>query len=107
MGKENFYLRLSYKNKTIRFQVSNPNDTLKVLMQRLREECKDVNGNPIFELPNVDKDGAVVEYFFGKKDENDNYIILHPTQGKTEQCLRDYNIKSGETLEVIMDPIAG
>ena len=44
---------------------------------------------------------------FGKKDENDNFIILNPKIGKTECCLRDYNVKSGDTLEVIMDPIAG
>ena len=75
-------------------------------MQNLRHST-DENGKAIFELPNVDKDGVVVEYFFGKKDENDNFIILNPKIGKTECCLRDYNVKSGDTVEVIMDPIAG
>ena len=106
MERDDFYLRVHYKNKTIRYKLIDPNATLNVLMQNLRHST-DETGKAIFDLPNVDKDGVVVEYFFGKKDENDNFIILNPKIGKTECCLRDYNVKSGDTLEVIMDPIAG
>jgi hypothetical protein len=106
MEQEEFYLRIHYKNKTIRYRLNDPNATLNVLMQNLRHSV-DAEGKAIFDLPNVDNDLIPVEYYFGKKDENDNNIILNPKIGKTECCLRDYNVKSGDTLEVIMDPIAG
>lgn len=48
------------------------------------------------------------EYFFGKKDEaTGRDIILQPKVGKTKKTLLDYNVKSGDTLEIISDPIAG
>ena len=34
-------------------------------------------------------------------------IILQPKVGKTKKTLLDYNVKAGDTLEVISDPIAG
>lgn len=103
---EEFYIKIHYKNKTVKFKLDDPNKNLGVLMDNLKKS-KDNNGLNHFELPNVDSDGVIVEYFFGKKDENGNDIILHPKIGKTEQCLRDYNVKNGDTLEVIMDPVAG
>ncbi|MDL2326855.1 hypothetical protein LJC67_07245, partial [Bacteroidales bacterium OttesenSCG-928-A14] len=88
------------------YKLDDPNKNLGLLMDNLKMS-RDKDGNPHFDLPNVDSDGVIVEYFFGKKDENGNDIILHPKIGKTEQCLRDYNVKTGETLDVIMDPVAG
>ena len=43
MERDDFYLRVHYKNKTIRYKLIDPNATLNVLMQNLRHST-DENG---------------------------------------------------------------
>lgn len=103
---EDFFLFLRYKNKTIKFKVTDPNTELEVLMNNLRKAV-DATGTRIFDLPEM-IDYVPTEYFFGKKDETTGRdIILQPKIGKTPKTLLDYNVKPGDTLEIISDPIAG
>ena len=103
---EDFFLFLRYKNKTIKFKVTDPNTDLEVLMTNLRKAV-DNTGTRIFDLPEM-TDYVPTEYFFGKKDETTGRdIILQPKIGKTKKTLLDYNVKPGDTLEIISDPIAG
>ncbi|MBR3710209.1 MAG: hypothetical protein IKM99_04525 [Bacteroidales bacterium] len=103
---EDFFLFLRYKNKTIKFKITDPNTDLEVLMNNLRKAV-DNTGTRIFDLPEM-IDYVPTEYFFGKKDEvTGRDIILQPKVGKTKKTLLDYNVKPGDTLEVISDPIAG
>lgn len=103
---EDFFLFLRYKNKTIKFKVNNPSTELEVLMSNLRKAV-DNTGTRIFDLPEM-IDYVPTEYFFGKKDETTGRdIILQPKVGKTPKTLLDYNVKAGDTLEIISDPIAG
>ena len=103
---EDFFLFLRYKNKTIKFKVTDPNTDLEVLMTNLRKAV-DNTGTRIFDLPEM-IDYVPTEYFFGKKDETTGRdIILQPKIGKTKKTLFDYNVKPGDTLEIISDPIAG
>ena len=75
-------------------------------MNNLRQAV-DNTGTRIFDLPEM-IDYVPTEYFFGKKDEaTGRDIILQPKVGKTKKTLLDYNVKSGDTLEIISDPIAG
>ena len=97
---EDFFLFLSYKGKTLKFRVSNPTDSLGLLMEKLKE-----SGH--FDMPAVDPSGAPITYFFGKSDATGKNIILNPKVGKTEQYLHDYNVVSGDTLLIISEPIAG
>ena len=103
---DDFFLFLRYKNKTIKFKVTDPNTELEVLMNNLRKAV-DATGTRIFDLPEM-IDYVPTEYFFGKKDETTGRdIILQPKIGKTPKTLLDYNVKPGDTLEIISDPIAG
>ena len=103
---EDFFLFLRYKNKTIKFKITDPSTDLEVLMSNLRKAV-DNTGARIFDLPEM-IDYVPTEYFFGKKDEvTGRDIILKPKVGKTAKTLLDYNVKAGDTLEVISDPIAG
>lgn len=103
---DDFFIFLRYKNKTIKFKVSDPNTPLETLMANLRQAA-DKMGAKIFEMPEM-VDYVPSEYFFGKKDEaTGRDIILQPRVGKTRKTLLDYNVKPGETLEIISDPIAG
>lgn len=103
---EDFFLFLRYKNKTIKFKVTDPNTELEILMNNLRKAV-DATGTRIFDLPEM-IDYVPTEYFFGKKDETTGRdIILQPKIGKTPKTLLDYNVKPGDTLEIISDPIAG
>ncbi|MGP1447537.1 MAG: hypothetical protein ACTTKO_08480 [Candidatus Limimorpha sp.] len=103
---EDFHLFLRYKNKTIKFKITDPTTGLEVLMNNLRQAV-DNTGTRIFDLPEM-IDYVPTEYFFGKKDEaTGRDIILQPKVGKTKKTLLDYNVKSGDTLEIISDPIAG
>ena len=52
-------------------------------------------------------DFSPTEYYFGKKDSEAGNIVLYPKEGKKLFYLQDYNIKNGDTLEIIPDPIAG
>jgi len=97
---EEFFLLLSYKGKTLKFKVSNPTDSLGLLMDKLK-------GTGVFDMPAVDPSGAPINYYFGKPDENGQAIILNPKVGKTEQYLHDYNVNSGDSLLIIYEPIAG
>lgn len=103
---EEFFLFLRYKNKTIKFKVTNPATELETLMNNLRKAV-DATGTRIFDLPEM-IDYVPTEYFFGKKDETTGRdIILQPKIGKSPKTLLDYNVKPGDTLEIISDPIAG
>ncbi len=95
-----------YKNKTIKFKINNPATESEVLMSNLRKAV-DNTGTRIFDLSEM-IDYVPTEYFFGKKDETtERDIILQPKVGKTNKTLLDYNVKAGDTLKVISDPIAG
>ena len=75
-------------------------------MNNLRQAV-DSTGERVFDMPEM-IDYVPSEYFFGKKDETTGRdIILQPKVGKTAKTLLDYNVKSGDTLEIISDPIAG
>ena len=103
---DDFFVFLRSKNKTIKFKVTDPNTDLETLMSNLRKAA-DNTGTRIFDMPEM-VDYVPSEYFFGKKDEaTGRDIILQPRVGRSKKSLLDYNVKPGETLEIISDPIAG
>ena len=103
---DDFFVFLRYKNKTIKFKVTDPNTELETLMSNLRKAA-DNTGTRIVDMPEM-VDYVPTEYFFGKKDEaTGRDIILQPRVGRSRKSLLDYNVKPGETLEIISDPIAG
>lgn len=95
-----FYMYLAYKSKTVKFKVLNPNDSLGLLMEKVKKL-------QMFDMPNVDPSGAPLNYWFGKTDANGKNILLKPRIGKTEMYLHDYGVKNGDTLAIIPEPIAG
>ncbi|MFZ4398513.1 MAG: hypothetical protein ACOYO1_00650 [Bacteroidales bacterium] len=103
--EENFFLYIQYQAKKQKVIVNNPNTNLDVLIDNLKH-LKDREGNYMFDMPHM-KEGVGVIYVFGKIDENGKVSILHPSRGKTEFCLKDYNVKNGDTLELVVDPLAG
>lgn len=106
MEAEKFYLFLRYNNKTVKFEIRNPQASLEDLMKNLKKSV-DANGNRVFDLQDM-IDFSPTEYYFGKKDEaTGQNIVLFPREGKKIFYLEDYNIKNGDSLEVIPDPIAG
>lgn len=99
--EEDFFLKLSYKGKNVKFRVLNPTtDSLGLLMEKLKKL-------QMFDMPSVDPSGAPINYFFGKADESGQQIILNPKIGKTEQYLHDYGVVNGDSLMIIYEPIAG
>ena len=98
--EENFFIFITYKSKTVKFKVLNPNDSLGLLMDKIKKL-------QLFEMPAVDPSGAPINYFFGKTDEMGQPMILNPKVGKTEMYLNDYNVNSGDSLTIIYEPIAG
>ena len=65
---EDFFLDISYKNKTVRFKVVNPEAPLATLMDNLRHSIGE-DGRLIFDFPSIDQTGAPLDYFFGKEDQ--------------------------------------
>jgi len=105
--KEDYFLFLTYKEKRVKFKVTNPDATLDVLMNNLRHAVgKD--GKLIFDFVSIDGTGAPLEYFFGKDDPASHEIwVLRPKIGNREQGLLDYNVQNGDSLYIIPDPFPG
>lgn len=106
-SEQNFYLNIVYKNKTVKFRVVNPDAPLATLMSNLRHAIGN-DGKLIFDFPSIDQTGAPIDYFFGKEDPDVHEIrVLRPRIGKTDQTLADYNVVSGDTINLIPDPFPG
>lgn len=104
---QDFLLNITYKNKTVKFKVVNPDAPLSTLMTNLRHAIGN-DGKLIFDFPSIDQTGAPLDYFFGKEDPEVHELrVLRPRIGKTDQTLRDYNVNNGDTLSLIPDPFPG
>ena len=106
-SEQNFYLNIVYKNKTVKFRVVNPDAPLATLMSNLRHAIGN-DGKLIFDFPSIDQTGAPIDYFFGKEDPDVHEIrVLRPRIGKSDQTIADYNVVSGDTINLIPDPFPG
>ena len=104
---EEFFLDISYKNKTVRFKVVNPDAPLATLMDNLRHAIGE-DGRLIFDFPSIDQTGAPLDYFFGKEDPQVHEIrVMRPSIGREDQKLADYNVKNGDLVYLVPDPIPG
>lgn len=104
---QDFYLNIVYKNKCVKFRVTNPEAPLSTLITNLRHAIGG-DGKLIFDFPSIDPTGAPLDYFFGKEDpEVHEMRVMRPRIGKTDQTLADYNVVNGDTVSLIPDPFPG
>jgi len=104
---EDFFLNITYKGKTVKFRVANPDAPLATLMNNLRHAIG-ADGRLIFDFPSIDSTGAPLDYFFGKEDEQIHELrVMRPRIGKADQILADYNVQNGDTVHLIPDPFPG
>ena len=104
---EEFYLNIVYKNRKVKFRVTNPAAPLSVLMNNLKH-ATGADGKLIFDFPSIDGTGAPMDYFFGRENPEDKRIfVMRPRIGKTDQTLADYNVHSGDVVFIIPDPFPG
>lgn len=104
---EDFILDIIYKDKRVKFRVTNPNAPLDTLLHNLRHAIGQ-DGRLIFDFPSVDATGAPLDYFFGKEDPTVHETrILRPRIGHTEQTLADYGVVNGDTVFLVPDPFPG
>ena len=104
---EDFFLNITYKNKTVKFRVVNPEAPLETLMTNLRHAVGN-DGKLIFAFPSIDQTGAPLDYFFGKEDPEVHEIrVLRPRIGHTDQTLADYHINNGDIVYLMPDPFPG
>ena len=61
MEDKDFLLDIVYKNKTVRFQVVNPDAPLETLMTNIRHAIGN-DGKLIFDFPSIDQTGAPLDY---------------------------------------------
>ena len=102
-----FLLDIVYKNKTVKFRVTNPQAPLSTLMENLRHAIGN-DGKLIFDFPSIDSTGAPRDYFFGKEDPTVHEIrVMRPRIGRTDQTLADYHVNNGDTVFLIPDPFPG
>ena len=66
-----FFLNIMYKNEKVKFRITNPESSLTSLMRNLRHVVGQ-DGRLIFDFESIDKDGAPLDYFFGKEDPDIN-----------------------------------
>jgi len=104
---EEFFLNIEYKNKTVKFRVMNPDAPLSALMTNLKHAIG-ADGRLIFDFPSIDESGAPLDYFFATEDPEINELrVLRPRIGKTDQVLADYNVKNGDKVFLMPDPLPG
>lgn len=104
---EEFFLDIIYKDKKVKFRITNPDAPLSTLMQNLRHAIGQ-DGKLIFDFPSIDQTGAPLDYFFGKEDDTVHEVrILRPRIGKADQTLADYNVQNGDTVFLVPDPFPG
>lgn len=104
---EDFFLNIIYKDKKVKFRITNPEAPLSTLMQNLRHAIGQ-DGRLIFDFPSVDQTGAPLDYFFGVEDDTVHEIrILRPRIGHADQTLIDYNIQNEGTVFLVPDPFPG
>lgn len=107
MEEQVFFLNISYKNKTVKFRVVNPEASLSQLMQNLRH-ATGADGRLIFDFPSIDSTGAPLDYFFAREDPEIHELrIMRPRIGREDQTLADYGISNGDTVYLIPDPFPG
>ena len=97
--EEDFILLLKYKGKVYRFKVTDPTASLFQL-------TKNLQNSGTFEMPSTDNSGAPILYYFAKVKDGKS-MILQPKHGRNEMHLIDYNVKNGDTLLIISEPVAG
>ena len=98
---------ISYKNKTVRFKVVNPEAPLSTLVDNLRHSIGE-DGRLIFDFPSIDESGAPLDYFFGKEDPDVHEIrVMRPRIGRTDQTLADYHVENGDKVFLMPDPFPG
>ena len=104
---DDFYLNIVYKDKSVKFRVTNPESSLGQLMHNLKHSIGQ-DGRLIFDFPSIDSTGAPLDYFFGKEDpEIHEMRIMRPRIGTVDQTLEDYGIKNGDKVYLIPDPFPG
>ena len=104
---DDFFLYITYKDKEVKFRVTNPESTLGQLMQNLKHSIGQ-DGRLIFDFPSIDSTGAPLDYFFGKEDpEIHEMRIMRPRIGTVDQTLEDYGVKNGDKLFLVPDPFPG
>lgn len=104
---DDFSLYINYKDKTVKFRVTNPDAPLATLMQNLRHAIGQ-DGRLIFDFPSIDQTGAPLDYFFGVEDPAVHEVrIMRPRIGHTDQTLADYHVGNGDTVFLVPDPFPG
>ncbi len=104
---EDFLINIVYKNRKVKFKVTDPTLPLSKLMNNLRH-ATDLEGKLVFDFPSVDATGAPLDFYFGKEDTDTKELrILRPRIGKDEQTLFDYGVTNGDTIYLVADPFPG
>lgn len=104
---DDFFINIVYKEKHVKFRVTNPDAPLSVLLTNLKH-ATGKDGRLIFDFPSIDMTGAPLDYFFGKEDPQVHEIrVMRPRIGKAEQTLADYGVMNGDTIFLVADPFPG
>lgn len=102
-----FFLYVTYKNRCVKFQVTDPEASLATLVNNIRHAVSQ-DGRLIFDFPSIDSSGAPLEYFLAKEDDVTHEVrILRPRIGNTDQTLGDYNVSDGDKIFLVPDPFPG
>lgn len=102
-----FFINIVYKDKQVKFRVTNPNAPLSVLLTNLKHATGQ-DGRLIFDFPSIDMTGAPLDYFFGIEDPQVHEIrVMRPRIGRAEQTLADYGVANGDTVFLVADPFPG
>lgn len=98
-----FLIKLTIENsqyEEVEVQITDPHRTITEQIKRIVDA---------FQLQKMDSSGTPIRYLLGqaKKDNPEPEIFDFLDDKGREKTLLDYNVKSGDTLRLVMEPNAG
>ena len=100
---DDFIIYLKIDNTSleeVKVKVTDPN-------KNIRDQINSIV--QVFKLPKMDNGGNPIQYLLGQiiEDSEEPKILDFEDVDGREQCLVDYNIRPGDRLHLIYQPIAG
>ena len=95
MEPQGIKIIFSYENKRCAIRVLDPKEDMKNTLEKLKEEARN-NPDKLWYLPEMDREGDRIKYYFGKSLGDGRSEIL-----KEERSLYDYNVKEGDELIIM------
>jgi len=94
---------ISYATKEVKFEFKNPKQTIKESINGIKEAARS-NPEALWEMQEMDSEGARIMYYFARKNANGDREILKEIKDGEIQSLFKYGVQDGDKLFIVSEP---